>query len=540
VKLPRDFTDISLITCDIFDTLLVRDSVTPRRLWNRNGRWFSFARVGSEFAARVLARFQDKKEIGIANIYQLLPSRWSIDDEINLEITALRLNPEIGDWLMDASDARVRIVLISDIYLSAPQIAKIMSAIGAPMYEIVTSSDEGVTKSTGLFETLQKRWNTAPSEWIHVGDNWKADVLTPNGLGIRTVHYPKLLDQIQAEGVLSKRGAERVLKTGVGGQKLITQLSLQYVRLRSDNRESTFGVGVLVGALVCAPIAKAIAKYVAGVAKQNNSQVVWFTGRDGWLPFVFFEREKDTLPSAYFSVSRVAVESIYFEIYLDQMIQKQHQVLIFDIGWRGSLLTRVRRLHPEISWVGAFVALIGAPRSYEYAMAKRFSRNWISLVRNRDLIETLFSDPTPGVLSYDSAGRPALKVEHDELNHDLRHAVLKGAQLAIEASTQELSLDLALTLARVTGSYPSRKLAERFLGVSHEIVENRRKLFVVKSWRDLYRVKDLSWWAGAHAMRSTNRLVGYCWDIALYSLEISVLISRVCRRYVSRLFRAFR
>jgi hypothetical protein len=62
----------------------------------------------------------------------------------------------------------------------------------------------------------------------------------------------------------------------------------------------------------------------------------------------------------------------------------------------------------------------------------------------------------------------------------------------------------------------------------------------VKSWRDLYRVKDLSWWAGAHAMRSTNRLVGYCWDITLYSLEISVLISRVCRRYVPRLFRAFR
>jgi FMN phosphatase YigB (HAD superfamily) len=536
MQFPHDFSDISLITCDVFDTFLVRDSVTPARLWKRRGKWFSIARMSSEFVARVIARTKGRKEIQVAEIYKFLPKRWSIESEIDLEISTLRINPEVGEWLIEASNAGVRVVLISDIYFSATQLSHIIAETGGPTFEIITSSDEGTTKSTGLFQSLQKRWGIAPSRWVHMGDNLRADIGAPGSLGIRTVHYPRLVEQILNSGILSQRGVDEMLRTGIEGEKFVTELSLQFARFSWETRGVSKDVAELTGALLCGSIAMAISRFVKEVAQLNGSEVVWFSGRDGWIPFLFFERENIESAPAYFPVSRVAIESPNFETYVNHMVQEHKKILVFDIGWRGSLLVRLKDLNPQMSWEGAFVALIGARRSNETAMVQRFSRNWFSLVRNRDVIETLFSDPTPGIQSYDSDGRPLLKIEHDELNQDLRLAVLKGSHWAIETSTQELSTDMALKFLRVTCSYPSRILAERFLGVTHEINRDRRKVFVVALWRDLQREKDLSWWAGAHALRPVNRLAGFCWNLNLYSREISILISRTLRRYYLKMF----
>jgi predicted HAD superfamily hydrolase len=51
----------------------------------------------------------------------------------------------------------VKVILVSDIYFSSIQLNEILSAVGAPMYEIITSTDEKITKSIGLFRVLQKR-----------------------------------------------------------------------------------------------------------------------------------------------------------------------------------------------------------------------------------------------------------------------------------------------------------------------------------------------------------------------------------------------
>jgi hypothetical protein len=112
-----------------------------------------------------------------------------------------------------------------------------------------------------------------------------------------------------------------VLKTGSDGERLITDPSLQYVRFKSASRQLSGDIGELVGALVCAPIANAMAEFVAEVAQRSESQVVWSSGRDGLLPFSFFERDNVELFSTYFPISRVAIESPNFDTYLKQMIQ---------------------------------------------------------------------------------------------------------------------------------------------------------------------------------------------------------------------------
>ena len=58
----------------------------------------------------------------------------------------------------------------------------------------------------------------------------------------------------------------------------------------------------------------------------------------------------------------------------------------------------------------------------------------------------------------------------------------------------------------------------------------------MKSWRDLYREKDLSWWPGAHSLRSINHVAGFFWDAALYAQEARVMFFRVLRRYCSKIF----
>ena len=327
MQLPGDFTNISLITCDVFDTLLVRESITPTRLWKRQGNWFSIFRISSEFIVRVFTHFQGQKEIRIADIYRLMPKKWSIEDEVKLEISTLRINPEISEWLREASRAGVRVVLVSDIYFSANQLRKIIIAVGGPTYEVITSSDEGITKSTGLFQNLQKRWNVDPGRWMHVGDNGQADVEVPGKLGIETIHYSKLLDQVLIEGVLSKKGVKILLKAGATGEVFITELSLQFALFMVENKHSSKNTPELVGALICAPIAKTIASFVENVAKARGSEVIWFSGRDGWLPFLFLRRQNLQVESTYLQVSRVAIASPYFEIRINMSIERVKRLI---------------------------------------------------------------------------------------------------------------------------------------------------------------------------------------------------------------------
>lgn len=87
-----------------------------------------------------------------------------------------------------------KVVLISDMYLPAPFIKKLLYKVNPELAELplFLSSTTGEQKSTGtlylrVFKSLDYRFE----RWLHHGDNYHADIKMANSLGIETVFLKK-------------------------------------------------------------------------------------------------------------------------------------------------------------------------------------------------------------------------------------------------------------------------------------------------------------------------------------------------------------
>ena len=111
--------------------------------------------------------------------------------ELDLERSALGLNPEILAFAQANQQRGLRIIAISDMYFSGSQLHGLLSSLGVSCVSHVYSScDLLLTKTTGrLFSHVLKVEGLEPRELLHVGDSLTADVLSPRAMGIRAAYY---------------------------------------------------------------------------------------------------------------------------------------------------------------------------------------------------------------------------------------------------------------------------------------------------------------------------------------------------------------
>lgn len=91
-----------------------------------------------------------------------------------------------------AEHAGARLAFLSDFHLSTPEVASLLRQNG--LGEIAelgfVSADVRLNKKSGrLFEHVRKVLSAEAAEWLHIGDDWNGDVLSPMRAGIRSQHY---------------------------------------------------------------------------------------------------------------------------------------------------------------------------------------------------------------------------------------------------------------------------------------------------------------------------------------------------------------
>ena len=205
---------IDLVTSDVFDTLVTRDAARPSDVFvdlghrladdgllpdDVDANRFHEARRNAERVARrrlALHLPTDRAaECTIEEVWREMPLGLAdrIEDmvERELECEADRLHPidPAIESLRRARAAGVRVVLVSDTYLAAGQLARLLVAAGVPgdtWDDIVTSSDRRRCKADGLLGLVVD--GTDPARVVHVGDNPVADVATAESLGVTAVH----------------------------------------------------------------------------------------------------------------------------------------------------------------------------------------------------------------------------------------------------------------------------------------------------------------------------------------------------------------
>lgn len=200
---------------DIFDTIITRDVAKPEGIFllmqeklQNSAEYieipqyirdnFVQLRLGAEGLARQSFCINGIEDKTLEEIYQALCMTGKINDTIADRLMQLEMMTEyehsIGISCTIESIKQLltngkRVILISDMYLSAEMIRKLLVKHNdifekIPIY--VSSECRKMKGSTHLFKYVQNIEKVSFKNWTHTGDNENADIKAPATLGIRT------------------------------------------------------------------------------------------------------------------------------------------------------------------------------------------------------------------------------------------------------------------------------------------------------------------------------------------------------------------
>lgn len=211
-KIP---SDIDFISFDIFDTLVVRDVLKPtdvfKLLEHQNGiPEFANKRVSAEREAR------KNKESAEVNLHEIYASFSEIDsnkieefcnNEIDMEMSVCQPNKHLVDFYHKCLEKK-KVILLSDMYMSAEQIQAILSKCGIFGYEkIYVSNEAQKSKANGsLYDYVAKDLGVDGKNVLHVGNDIKSDILNAKKHGFRALKIPMnqsnlLINKINIKGL---------------------------------------------------------------------------------------------------------------------------------------------------------------------------------------------------------------------------------------------------------------------------------------------------------------------------------------------------
>lgn len=288
-----------MISFDIFDTLITRKTFSPQGIFLLvQQRLFSeldaaqqhfcnnffTLRIGAEKDARLYAKQEEREEITLDEIYDVLVQRTNISRELANCIKEWEIQAEMDhtypirnniELLKNYYSKGEHVVLISDMYLKKEDIRKILIKhdVIFSHIPIYVSSEIKKTKQSGsLYFEVSKRENANFSNWIHYGDNRSSDYLLPQMLGIDARHIP-LKGLTSWENELGK------------SLNLNNNLVLQFYfgmarNIRLEKELSQEGlIGASVGGMILYP-------YVLWIVRKSIEMGIkhlYFIARDGYI-----------------------------------------------------------------------------------------------------------------------------------------------------------------------------------------------------------------------------------------------------------------
>lgn len=212
--------NIKIISCDIFDTLLLRDGRAERERFLGSAELIkSLSRTSNRtleeiYTSRVRAhtwlyslwvnghrksepKFEDICDLQLRLLLDPNLNRdILIEAELTIEKNALKENKLMSGWLSRIQNTGTLIIFLSDMYHTPEFIKTLLSdlRINLSLQEarIYTSSEIKKSKLKGdAFDFILNAYGIEPSNLMHIGDNYVSDVIIPSQRGIRAYHAPR-------------------------------------------------------------------------------------------------------------------------------------------------------------------------------------------------------------------------------------------------------------------------------------------------------------------------------------------------------------
>lgn len=311
----------TVLSLDFFDTLVTRSVVQPthvfaeveRRLIHEFGReWSGYAqkRVRIEHEVRVQVAAQGSlRDITHVDIMEALRVELSASErqiefarelESRLEIEMARVVPFGRDLAHIAMQRGLRIVIVSDNYMSSMHLMRMAHAAGLSWVEpdqIFVSCEHGGMKQNGsLWKIVVAELGVPPRNIIHVGDHEIPDITEPSRVGI-SCHLDSR----------SSQWHRHPLNT--------TPAVLAFSRIEALQRDASYESGHSVaqqlGSGVVAMMVAGQVKDCLDVVHSREIAGLHFAARDGWMAHKTWsqlQHQRADLPeSSYLSFSRSVI-----------------------------------------------------------------------------------------------------------------------------------------------------------------------------------------------------------------------------------------
>jgi FMN phosphatase YigB (HAD superfamily) len=486
-----DANSHEMVSFDFFDTLVFRNSNTHYAGWREVSFGFYFNRIIAEVLARVMAKLCGRPEVRSKDIYRFMLSRWNPQIEIEYETKNLRPNAFLRQICNELVSRGITVVVISDTHFDKITLSSWLKNFGFLITDVYTSEEFLLTKSTGLFELIRDFRELEYRKWLHVGDNPHSDVFAAKKLGIETFFYPKLVDQLQGLQLFSGRGARKLLNSSESTFGVSTHLRELMCNANPPNWKEEDLPLWHVGFLVAASVSRSICEKIHSDHLRGQFDLILYSSRDGYLPFVSHALTYPHDPIKYFLTSRQISLSEYFPRYVEQIIE--------DLGWRGSTLSSLAEDFPYVKWSGYFWILRNRTLK-RLAIIQLAQRNELRFWRSRDFLEIIFTDPSNGYGSLNSDLEPLQRT--NQLGDTARRLILEGSKFGIQASIAPLSLSEATFLLSLFTRFPSKKLLSLLESERHQIRDSQSNYLVTNSWSRLFSKNRVMWPPSAQLQRS--------------------------------------
>lgn len=282
--LLRQLVNYDMISFDIFDTLIFRPLEKPQDLfWIVGAKLgvlgFPSMRSGAELHLRERANeLKGNREITLHEIYEYLEKTVGIDAEVGMktelqaEMEYCYVNPYMKYIFDHLIAAGKRVVLVSDMYISAADMESLLSQMEILGYEkMFISCDYKCSKRDGtLYQKVIEYANVPKEKIIHIGDNPVSDIESPGKYGMSAYYYPNV------NKTWNKYRTKEIPGLVGSAYRGIVNAYLHNGYRRYD---VYYEYGFVYGGL----FALGYAEYISDYVKKNQIERVLFVARDGYV-----------------------------------------------------------------------------------------------------------------------------------------------------------------------------------------------------------------------------------------------------------------
>ena len=506
-----------LVSFDFFDTLVYRTSRSHYQMWKNESSAYFRRRAKAELVARVLNRVKRVPEVSESDIYGRMPKKWGLEFEIQLELQNLVPNPVILNLLRQLILAGGACCIISDTHYKEADIKRFLNHLGIPEIKIFTSSEYGLTKSTGLFGEVQRNLGVPYSDWIHIGDNLQSDVLSSGRLGIKSFHYPSMEKQLIDSGLMSLHGFKFLKKSNRFGNESISRAFTNLLFSVNKSESESVRMPEVLGSILGDVVSSAMAAEIHNMHVKRKYDLILYSSRDGWLPYLAHKKISPEDPIQYFKTSRKMLQDPNYKNYVSSTIAASNKILLFDLGWRGSTARKFSTYFPDRNFEYVYWQLLGKKTTNQFELNPGTYLNRMRIWRSRDFIESIFTDPSSG---YDQIGADLKPTERkDQFRSEFKDPILEGAIGGIEQHSTASSLTVASLILEAFSRYPSKDLMKFAEGHAHQISEKASGQLVVATWKNLFGGSRILWPYGSR-LHSGSRFAKIIFAILVLLIEL--------------------